>query len=166
MTQKSRWIEDLWRFYWEGREHKKNSLMDQRSVEVSIETKERKLDRNGNYWGFVEKLSSLKKRSFSRKGKKKKKKGNKQATQSKKSLNILSSQNISQHKCKAFIYPKHTHTLNKSNQFYILKNKLRQISEHLSIHVFLVMAKSHCTCIYINSRKKFCTLCVKHSKSA
>ena len=129
--------------------------MDRRSVEVSIETKERKLDRNGNYRGFVEKLSSLKKRSFSRKGKKeKKRKGNKQATQPKKSLNILSSQNISQHKCKAFIYPKHTHTLNKSNQFYILKNKLRQISEHLLIHVFLVMAKSHCTCICIKSSKE------------
>ena len=25
-------------------------------------------------------------------------------------LNMLSSQNISQHKCEAFIYPKHTHT--------------------------------------------------------
>ena len=38
-------------------------------------------------------------------------------------LNMLSSQNISQHKCEAFIYPKHTHThtLNKSNQFYISK---------------------------------------------
>ena len=43
--------------------------------------------------------------------------------------NILSSQNVSQEICKAFIDPKHTHThththtyiLNKSNQFYILK---------------------------------------------
>ena len=30
---------------------------------------------------------------------------------------------------------KHTHTLNKSNQFYILKNKSRQFSEHTLIHV-------------------------------
>ena len=42
-------------------------------------------------------------------------------------INILSSQNIFQHICKAYIDPKHTHThththtLNKSNQFYILK---------------------------------------------
>ena len=30
---------------------------------------------------------------------------------------------------------KHTHTLNKSNQFYISKNKSRQFSEHTLIHV-------------------------------
>ena len=29
----------------------------------------------------------------------------------------------------------HTHTLNKSNQFYISKNKSRQFSEHTLIHV-------------------------------
>ena len=29
----------------------------------------------------------------------------------------------------------HTHTLNKSNQFYISKTKLRQFSEHTLIHV-------------------------------
>ena len=45
-----------------------------------------------------------------------------------------------------YIDPKtHTHTLNKSNQFYISKNKLRQFSEHLLTHVFLVMAKSQPT---------------------
>ena len=37
----------------------------------------------------------------------------------------------------------HTHTLNKSNQFYISKTKLRQFSEHTLTHVKLVMAKSH-----------------------
>ena len=37
-------------------------------------------------------------------------------------INILNSQNISQHICKAFkIQKTHTHTLNKSNQFYISK---------------------------------------------
>jgi len=38
-------------------------------------------------------------------------------------INILSSQNISQQICKAFIDPKHTHThtLNKFKQFYISK---------------------------------------------
>ena len=29
----------------------------------------------------------------------------------------------------------HTHTLNKSNQFYISKTKLRQCSEHILTHV-------------------------------
>ena len=29
----------------------------------------------------------------------------------------------------------HTHTLNKSNQFYISKTKLRQFSEHTLTHV-------------------------------
>ena len=29
----------------------------------------------------------------------------------------------------------HTHTLNKSNQFYILKTKLRQFSKHTLTHV-------------------------------
>ena len=37
-------------------------------------------------------------------------------------INILSSQ-------------KHTHTLNKSNQFYISKTKLKQFSEHTLTHV-------------------------------
>ena len=32
---------------------------------------------------------------------------------------------------------KHTHTLNKSNQFYISKTKLRQFSEHTLTHVKL-----------------------------
>ena len=30
---------------------------------------------------------------------------------------------------------KHTHTLNKSNQFYISKTSLRQFSEHTLIYV-------------------------------
>ena len=57
---------------------------------------------------------------------------------------------------------KHIHTLNKSNQFYISKNKLRQFSRHTSTHVFLVMAKSHCTCTCIKSRREFCMLCVEN----
>ena len=40
------------------------------------------------------------------------------------------------------IHTSNTHTLNKSNQILYFKNKLRQFSEHLSTHVFLVMAKS------------------------
>ena len=49
----------------------------------------------------------------------------------------------------------HTHIVNKSNQFYISKNKLRQFSEHTLTHVFLVMAKSHCTYTCIKSSKEF-----------
>ena len=56
----------------------------------------------------------------------------------------------------------HTHTLNKSNQFYISKNKLRQFSGHTLTYVFLVMTKSHCTCTYIKSNKEYCVLCVKN----
>ena len=55
-----------------------------------------------------------------------------------------------------------THTLNKSNQFYISKNKSRQFNDHTLTHVFLVMAKSHCTCTCIKSSKKYCVLCVKN----
>ena len=54
--------------------------MDRRSVEVSIEAKERKLDRNGNCRGSIEKMSSLKKMSISRGKKKQRDKCNKQAT--------------------------------------------------------------------------------------
>ena len=53
----------------------------------------------------------------------------------------------------------HTHTLNKSNQFYT--NKLRQFSEHALTQVFLAMAKSHCTCTRIKSSREYCVLCVK-----
>ena len=68
--------------------------------------------------------------------------------------NILSSQNISQHRCKAYIDPKYTHI----KQVYLIlyfKNKLRQFSEHILTHVFLVMAKLHCTCTCIKSSKEF-----------
>ena len=57
---------------------------------------------------------------------------------------------------------KHTHTLNKSNQFYTSKTKSRQFSEHTLTHVNLVMTKSHCTCTCIKSSKEFCVLCVKN----
>ena len=55
----------------------------------------------------------------------------------------------------------HTHTHNKSNQFYISKTKLRQFSEHTLTHVKLVMAKSHCICTCIKNSKEYCMLCVK-----
>ena len=70
--------------------------------------------------------------------------------------NILSSQNhLLTKKSQVHRSKTHTHTLNKSNRFYISKNKLRQFSEHTLKHVFLVMAKSHCTCTCIKSGKEF-----------
>ena len=77
-------------------------------------------------------------------------------------INILSSQKhlstiIFKHKDL-----KNTHTLNKSNQFYIAKTKSRQFSEHTLTHVNLVMAKLHYTCTCIKSSKEFCVLCVKN----
>ena len=71
---------------------------------VSIEAKERRLDRNGICQGCVEKLSSLKKESFQG-GKTQRDKCNKQATQLEILSNILSSQNITQHICKAYTDP-------------------------------------------------------------
>ena len=66
-----------------------------------------------------------------------------------------------QEKCYAH-RSQNTHTLNKSNQFYISKPKSRQFSEHTLTHVNLVMAKSHCTCTCIKSSKEFCVLCMKN----
>ena len=58
-------------------------------------------------WEAVE----LEERSFFKGGKTHKDECNKQATQTKHPSNILSSQNICQHRCKAYIDPKtHTHT--------------------------------------------------------
>ena len=57
------------------------------------------------------------------------------------------------------IDPKNTHTLNKSNQFYISKTSQDSL---VSIHVNLVMAKSHCTSTCIKSSKEYCVLCVKN----
>ena len=76
--------------------------------------------------------------------------------------NILSSQNHLSTRKMSSIQIQNTHTLNKSNQFYISKNKLRQFSEHTLTHVFLVMFKSHCTCTCIKSSKEYCVLCVKN----
>ena len=56
---------------------------------------------------------------------------------------------------------KHTHTLNKSNQFYISKTS-QEFSEHTLIQVNLVMVKSHCTRTCIKSSKEYCVLCVKN----
>ena len=97
--------------YREALEVKPRNLDGSRNCQDAIENKERRPGRKRIYWGFVEKLSSLKKTY--------KDECSKLATQP---SNILSSQNISQHICKAYIDPNtHTHTLNKSNQFYISK---------------------------------------------
>ena len=55
-----------------------------------------------------------------------------------------------------------THTLKKSNQFYISKTKLRQFSEYTLTHVKLVMAKSHCICTCIKNSKEYYVLYVKN----
>ena len=56
-----------------------------------------------------------------------------------------------------------THTDTKQVQpILCFKNKLRQFSEHTLTHVFLVMAKSHCTCTFIKNSKEYCVLCVKN----
>ena len=78
-----------------------------------------------------------------------------QSTQ--KSLKIVSQSKNFEHKDL-----QNTHTLNKPNQFYISKTKLRQFSEHILTHVKLVMAKSHYICTCIKNSKEYCVLCVKN----
>ena len=100
--------------------------------------------------------------SFSR-GEKHKYECNQACNSTKDPISILSSQNHLSTTIFSTKIPKtHTHTLNKSNQFYISKTKLRQFSEHTLTYVKLVMAKSHCTCTCIKSSKEYCMLCVKN----
>ena len=118
-----------------------------------IEKRERRLNRKRIYRGSVEKLSSLKKGSFSREEKHIKMNAtskllNQRSNQYIKLLRHRSIYKHSIHRSKNT--HTHTHTLNKSNQFYISKNKSRQFSKHILTHVFLVMAKSHCTCTWPN----------------
>ena len=91
----------------------------------------------------IEKLSSLIKTVFQREEKYRSECN--QASYSNIDLNnILSSQKyLSTRKCKAFMI-QNTH-----------KNKSRQFNEYSLTHVFLVMAKSQCTCTCIKSSKEF-----------
>ena len=57
--------------------------------------------------------------------------------------------------------PKRTHTKQVQPILYF-KNKSRQFSEYTLTHVFLVMARSHCTCKCIKSSNEYCVLCVKN----
>ena len=76
--------------------------------------------------------------------------------------NILSFQkHLSSKKCQAFRFKTHAHTKQVWPILYF-KNKLIQFSKYTLTHVFLVMAKSHCTCTYIKSSKKYCVLYVKN----
>ena len=58
--------------------------------------------------------------------------------------------------------PKRTHTHKTSLTNLYFKNKSRQFNMHTLAHVFLMMAKSHCTCTCIKSSKEYCGLCVKN----
>ena len=103
----------------------------------------------------VKKLSSLTEIVFQR-GERYRNECNQASYLTKDPNNILSSQNhLSTKKNVKHLDPKHTHTLNKSNQFIFQKQV-----KHTLTHVFLVMAKSHLTCTYIKSSKEFA--CVKN----
>ena len=56
----------------------------------------------------------------------------------------------------------HTHTQKQIKPILYFKNKSRKFIEHTLTQVFLVMAKSHCTCTCIKSSKEYCVLCVKN----
>ena len=129
-----RWIEKLSRIYRRDRELKNlawwieeavdilsrrnlETSMDWKSVKICREKEKEGLDRSEICRGSVE----LKEKEFFKKGK-----------TYKDPINMLSSENISQHICKTFIKHvrarahthTHTHTHNKSNQFYISKTSL------------------------------------------
>ena len=75
----------------------------------SVEVTKKSLDRKDFYWWCVEKLSSLKKRGFSRREKHREMNATSKLS-TKHPSDVLSSQNSTQHRCKAFIDPKtHTH---------------------------------------------------------
>ena len=83
----------------------------------------------------VEKLSSLIKNNFSKKGKTHRKECNQASYSTKDPNNIKLSKNFSQQKkCQAFRSKTHTHILNKSNQFYISIPCNSQITLYLHIY--------------------------------
>ena len=144
--------------------------MDRRSCRASIEEKHRNLNGSRIYWdlsrkekeGSIERESvddlsrschAWRKKVFQER--KNIKRWMQQASYSNKDpINMLSSQNISQHISKASIDP-NTHTHKKQDlPILYLKNRLRQFSKHILTHVFLMMAKSHCTCACIKSSKE------------
>ena len=131
--------------------------MDQESIEIYQEkTKKAR---------YKEKLSSLKKRCFQEE-KNSKRWMQKASYLNKDPINIINSQNISQHKSIATINPKaNTHTQQVQTILYF-KNKLRQFSKYILTHVILVMAKSHCTYTCIKSSKEYAGCVWKYSKSA
>ena len=99
----SRWIENLSRSY---REKFQKASMDQKCVKIYWEKKSNSLDRQLS----IEKLSSLIKTSFSKRGKKHKNKYNQASYSNKNPNNILSSQkHLLTQKCKAFMI-QNTHT--------------------------------------------------------
>ena len=88
---------------------KKFSLMDRGSVEISIEKRKEGLDRKE----FVDDLSRscrAWRKQFFKGGKTHKDECNQASNSTKDPINMLSSQNISQQICKAFIDSEHTHT--------------------------------------------------------
>ena len=86
-------------------------LMDQDSIKICREKKKEGLDRRES----VEKLSRLRKEGFSRREKHIEMNATSKLL-NKDPINMLSSQNISQQICKAFINPKHTHTHTHTKQ--------------------------------------------------
>ena len=110
------------------------------------------------YQGGVEPLS---KTSFSR-GEKHNHECNPTCNSTNDPINTVISQNCLSISNFEHMYLKNTHILNKSNQFYISKTKLRQFSEHTLTHVKLMMAKSHYICTCIKNSKEYCVLCVKN----
>ena len=85
----------------------------------SIESKAKKLDRRGCVEVFVEKLSSLKKKSFSREEKYIKMNATSKLLKKRSTQHVKLSKHLSTYK--QSIHRSKTHTLNKSNQFYIPK---------------------------------------------
>ena len=131
------------------------SLMDRDCVNSYREKKLKRLDRQPSCREVSRSCRDCLKIVFQRR-EKHRHECNQTCYSTKDPINIISSQNhlLTRKMTSIQIQNTHTHT-------HTL-NKLRQFSEHTLTHVFLVMAKSHCTCMCIKSSKEYCKLCVKN----
>ena len=148
----------------------KPTSMDRESIQdlstrQKVQTRRKRGSIHSNLSKGIKKLSRCAKTVFQRR-EKHRHECNQTCYSTKDPNNILSSQkHLSSRKMSSIQIQNththtHTHTHNKSNQF--LKNKSRQFSKYTLTHVFLVIAKSHCTCTCIKNSKEYYVLFVRN----
>ena len=138
-----RWIKKLSRIYRLDRRSldgsKKLSSIYQEETQkpcdkICQDKKKKGLNRSKS----VEELLSLKKMSFSRRKKHNEMNATSKILKHRSNQHNKLSKHLSTY-MQSIQDPKHIHTLNKSNKFYI-SNKLRQFNDHILTDVFLVVA--------------------------